>query len=109
MMRFSPAFTQGKRRAAVGDPRRFSAGTQHLYLLLVLRGGGRTHLLNAACSELSQKGLAVGYVPLDKRAYFVPEVLEGMEHLSLVCIDNIECIAGDEAQKWRFSIFITAF
>lgn len=66
-------------------------------------GGGRTHLLNAACSELSLKGQAVGYVPLDKRAYFVPEVLEGMEQLSLVCIDNIDCIAGDEA--WEMAIF----
>ena len=38
----------------------------------------------------------MGYVPLDKRAYFVPEVLDGMEQFALVCIDYIECIAGDE-------------
>lgn len=31
------------------------------------------------------------------------EVLDGMEHLSLVCIDNIECIAGDEL--WEMAIF----
>ncbi len=36
-------------------------------------------------------------------ARFVPEVLDGMEHLSLVCIDNIECIAGDEL--WEMAIF----
>ncbi|MBW7983493.1 DnaA inactivator Hda [Enterobacillus tribolii] len=66
-------------------------------------GGGRSHLMHAACAELSQQGKAVGYVPLDKRAYFVPEVLEGMEQLALVCIDNIECIAGDEA--WEMSVF----
>ena len=45
----------------------------------------------------------MGYVPLDKRAYFVPEVLDGMEQLALVCIDNIECIAGDE--EWEMAIF----
>lgn len=66
-------------------------------------GAGRSHLLHAACAELSQRGDAVGYVPLDKRTWFVPEVLEGMEHLSLVCIDNIECIAGDE--PWEMAIF----
>ena len=66
-------------------------------------GGGRSHLLHAACAELSQRGEAVGYVPLDKRAYFVPEVLDGMEQLSLVCIDNIECIAGEE--EWEMAIF----
>ncbi|MFQ9623055.1 MAG: DnaA inactivator Hda [Enterobacteriaceae bacterium] len=57
----------------------------------------------AACAELSQRGDAVGYVPLDKRTWFVPEVLDGMEHLSLVCIDNIECVAGDEL--WEMAIF----
>lgn len=66
-------------------------------------GGGRSHLLHAACAELSQHGEAVGYVPLDKRTYFMPEVLDGMEQLALVCIDNIECIAGDEA--WEMAIF----
>ncbi|ETS30377.1 regulatory inactivation of DnaA Hda protein [Photorhabdus khanii NC19] len=65
--------------------------------------GGRSHLLHAACAELSLKDEAVGYVPLDKRAYFIPEVLDGMEHLSLVCIDNIECIAGDE--EWEMAMF----
>ena len=49
--------------------------------------------------ELSQRGDAVGYVPLDKRTWFVPEVLEGMEQLALVCIDNIECVAGDEPRE----------
>ena len=66
-------------------------------------GGGKSHLLHAACAELSLKGDAVGYVPLDKRAYFVPDVLEGMEHLSLVCIDNVQCIAGDE--EWELALF----
>ncbi len=66
-------------------------------------GGGRSHLLHAACTEISSRDEAVGYVPLDKRTWFVPEVLEGMEQLALVCIDNIECIAGDEA--WEMAIF----
>ncbi|MBX9444653.1 DnaA inactivator Hda [Dickeya chrysanthemi] len=66
-------------------------------------GGGRSHLLHAACAELSRLGRAVGYVPLDKRAYFVPDVLEGMEQLALVCIDNIESIAGDEV--WEMALF----
>ena len=60
---------------------------------------------SAACGlrRAFAEGEAVGYVPLDKRAYFVPEVLDGMEQLALVCIDNIECIAGDE--EWEMAIF----
>ncbi len=46
------------------------------YIYLWAReGAGRSHLLHAACAELSQRGDAVGYVPLDKRTWFVPEVL----------------------------------
>lgn len=67
------------------------------------KGAGRSHLLHAACAELSAHNLAVGYVPLDKREYFGPDVLEGMEHLALVCIDNIELIAGDP--EWELAIF----
>lgn len=66
-------------------------------------GGGRSHLMHAACSELSSRDKAVGYVPLDKRTWFSPEVLEGMEYLALVCIDNIECIAGDK--DWEMAMF----
>ncbi|MGL5007192.1 MAG: DnaA inactivator Hda [Plesiomonas sp.] len=67
------------------------------------KGAGRSHLLHAACAELSQKNQAVGYVPLDKRAYFGPDVLEGMEHLALVCIDNIDLIADDP--EWELALF----
>lgn len=45
----------------------------------------------------------MGYVSLDKRIWFVSEVFDGMEYLSLVCIDNIECIVGDEL--WEMAIF----
>lgn len=80
------------------------------YIYLWAReGAGRSHLLHAACAELSQRGDAVGYVPLDKRTWFVPEVLDGMEHLSLVCIDNIECIAAMSCGRWRFSISTIEF
>ncbi|WP_308823978.1 DnaA inactivator Hda [Sodalis praecaptivus] len=67
------------------------------------KGGGRSHLLHAACAALSARTQAVGYVPLDKRTWFVPEVLEGMEQLALVTIDNIECIVGDP--PWEMAIF----
>ncbi|MGL4859731.1 MAG: DnaA inactivator Hda [Enterobacteriaceae bacterium] len=73
-----------------------------LYLWSV-SGGGRSHLLHAACSALSHRGQAVGYVPLEKYRAFTPEVLEGMEHLSLLCIDNIEAIAGQSA--WELALF----
>ncbi len=66
-------------------------------------GAGRSHLLNAACAQLSTQETAVSYLPLDRRQSFSPELLEGMEHLALVCIDNVEAIAGDHA--WELALF----
>ena len=50
------------------------------YIYLWAReGAGRSHLLHAACAELSQRyGDAVGYVPLDKQYLVCSEVLDGM-------------------------------
>lgn len=64
---------------------------------------GRSHLLYAACAQLSAQGEAVGYIPLDKYQSLVPALLEGMEHLALVCLDNIDAIAGNK--EWEVAIF----
>lgn len=64
---------------------------------------GCSYLLYAVCVELLQCGDVVGYVLLDKCIWFVLEVFDGMEYLLLVCIDNIECIVGDEL--WEMVIF----
>ncbi len=74
----------------------------HLYFWSQ-KGAGRSHLLHAACAVLSDRAKAVGYVPLDKSTWFIPEVLDGMEQLALVTIDNIECIVGDS--PWERAIF----
>jgi hypothetical protein len=70
-------------------------------------GAGRSHL-HAACAELSQRGDAVGYVPLDKRTWFVPEVLDGMEQLRSASIISSAWRAMSRG-KWRFSTSTTAF
>ncbi|WMQ73158.1 MAG: DnaA regulatory inactivator Hda [Sodalis sp.] len=73
------------------------------YLFWSCKGSSRSHLLRAACAALSARTQAVGYAPLDKRTWFVPEVLEGMKQLALMTIDNIECIVGDPS--WEITIF----
>ncbi|MEW9906636.1 MAG: DnaA inactivator Hda [Candidatus Symbiodolus clandestinus] len=66
-------------------------------------GAGRSHLLRAACAQLSTQGAAVGYLPLDRHHSFSVEWLEGMEQLALICIDTIEAIAGD--RMWEIALF----
>ena len=45
-------------------------------------------------------------MPLADQSQFAPQILEGAESLSLVCIDDIENIAGDV--EWEAALF-TAF
>ena len=67
---------------------------------------GLSHLLQASCNNAAAEGRGTIYVPLAERAQFAPQILEGAEFLSLVCIDDIENIVGDV--EWEAALF-TAF
>ncbi|CAK9885597.1 MAG: DnaA regulatory inactivator Hda [Candidatus Erwinia impunctatus] len=98
------SFWPGENQVLLSALKAILAHSHGGYLYIWSReGGGKSHLLHAACAEITARGEAVGYVPLDKRGWFVPEVLDGMEHLALVCIDNIECVAGDAL--WEMAVF----
>jgi DnaA-homolog protein len=64
---------------------------------------GLSHLLQASCHKMTSEGRGAIYVPLSERAQFAPEILEGAESLALVCIDDIESIAGEAA--WEAALF----
>jgi DnaA family protein len=64
------------------------------------RGSGKTHLLQAACSAA---GEAAAYFPLDRSFSLPPEALAGYEHSSVLCIDDVERVAGDQA--WERALF----
>lgn len=65
-------------------------------------GSGKTHLLQAACRTASEQG-AVSYLPLAHAHELEPMVLEGLEAMSLVCIDDLHTIAGNA--KWEQALF----
>lgn len=67
---------------------------------------GLSHLLQAACHSATNAGRGAIYIPLAERAQFAPQILEGADSLALVCIDDVECIAGDA--EWESALF-TAF
>lgn len=67
-------------------------------------GSGRSHLLHAACAELDDDmGEMAAYISLDAYASMSPRILEGMEHQALVCLDNLDAIAGQ--REWEHGIF----
>lgn len=77
-------------------------GEQYLFIW-----GGRdcgcSHLLQAVCHASDPAGRTAVYLPLDELRDMGPGVLDGMEHLDLVCIDNIQDVAGDKA--WEEGLF----
>lgn len=63
-------------------------------------GSGKTHLLEAACAEA---GAAAAYFPLDRAVKLPPDALSGFERNRLLCIDDVDQIAGDAA--WERALF----
>jgi DnaA-homolog protein len=66
-------------------------------------GSGRSHLLHALCSEVDERGESVAYIPLKHYQGMTLDIFENMEQVTLVCIDDIGAIAGNE--KWEKALF----
>lgn len=64
---------------------------------------GRTHLLHAACASANDLERRSFYIPLGIHASISPALLEGLEQVDLVCIDDIDAIAGHPL--WEEAIF----
>jgi len=66
-------------------------------------GTGKSHLLQAACQAVNTAGSSVVYIPLQQRAAFSPEILSDLQTAGLVCLDDLQSIAGDTA--WEQALF----
>lgn len=91
-------FLPGPNAAAVACLR---AGEEPLVYLWGAGGTGKSHLLQAACAAAGQDGRPAAYLPLD--GGFAPEVLAGWENLPLVCLDDLQAVAGRMA--WERALF----
>src|ERR1700729_835522 len=58
------------------------------------RGSGKTHLLQAVCAAA---GDGAAYFPLDRSLALPPDALTGFERSHVLCIDDVDGIAGDQA------------
>ncbi|MFO7549823.1 MAG: DnaA regulatory inactivator Hda [Haliea sp.] len=64
-------------------------------------GSGKSHLLQAACHLLPATSC---YLPLAELAALPAEdLLQGLESRQLVCLDDIDAVAGDEG--WELALF----
>ena len=67
------------------------------------KGCGLSHLLQAACHAASKNNLQSMYVPLAELKVFGPDMLEGVEGLDLICLDDLQLVAGDA--EWEEAVF----
>jgi len=66
-------------------------------------GLGKSHLLQAACHEAARHESAAAYLPLDALKSLSPDLFEGMEAMPLICVDDVDAIAG--LPDWETGLF----
>jgi DnaA family protein len=66
-------------------------------------GLGKSHLLQACCHQAQTLNLSSFYFDLSNTDQFDPSLLNGLEECGVVCLDNIEHIAGNP--DWELAFF----
>lgn len=66
------------------------------------RASGKTHLLEAACRAVHARGEVPLYLPLGEPG-LRPDVLQEAEQAFLICLDDVERVAGD--RDWESALF----
>ncbi len=66
-------------------------------------GSGKSHLLHASCAYAEQHGYSSLCLSLSELTQLSVDVLEGLEHIDLICLDDIQCIANDS--QWQQAVF----
>lgn len=79
-----------------------AAGERVIYFYGVGGGEGGTHLLQACCHEANQHQQSSVYIPLANLTDFAPEIFSGLEDLQLICIDDVQHIAGKPVWEEAF-------
>ncbi|MBT8439241.1 MAG: DnaA regulatory inactivator Hda [Gammaproteobacteria bacterium] len=80
------------------------ASSEHEFLYLwSAERSGKTHLLSALCSLAEKSEQTVIYLPMQQANDLSPEIFEGLEAADIICIDDINCIAG--IPDWEQAVF----
>ena len=76
---------------------------EHVIYLCGSRGQGLSHLLQACCHRAQQEHRLSVYLPMSQLKTLSPDMLQGLESLDLICIDDLQAIAGKP--EWEEAIF----
>lgn len=79
------------------------AGTEQFLFLWGADSTGKSHLLQAACQQAAEHQRTVAYLPMTELVDLSPEIFDGLEQMSLVCIDDVQQLAG--RAQWEEALF----
>jgi len=64
---------------------------------------GKSYLLQAVCNEAELTGVSSIYLPLRQSGELSVDMLEGLEHFQLVCLDDVGAVIGNSV--WQEALF----
>jgi DnaA family protein len=73
------------------------------FYLFGLSGVGKSHLLHASCTFAEKLGLSSVCLSFSELKQLSVEVLDGLENIDLICLDDVQLIAGDKL--WQQAVF----
>lgn len=80
-----------------------SAQLDQFVFLWGAHGAGCSHLLQSVCHNFDAREIGSFYLPLEQFRDYSPEIFEGLESFPLVCLDDLQAIAGH--QDWELGLF----
>ncbi len=102
-IRFS-RFVPGRNTQALSSLQSAVSGHEHSFIFLWgAKGTGKSHLLQAACHQADTLELQAAYIPLQQAHTFSAAILDGLEQFDLVCLDDVDAVAGQSA--WEQALF----
>lgn len=97
-------FSVGSNQAVVQQlQHQLSGDGEPLLYLWGVDGVGCSHLLQAACHLATQQGFTAMYLPMSEIRTLDPIMLQGVEDVDLICIDDLQAIAG--FGDWEEALF----
>lgn len=76
---------------------------QPFFFVWGTKSSGKSHLLKAVSNHYLLNQRAASYIPLNKSHYFAPTVLDNVDQLDLICLDDLQVVAGNE--EWELALF----
>ncbi len=97
-------FVAGPNDELLDQLRLSASGRGELFFLIWgSSGSGKSHLLQASCHQAASQGRAAAYLSLQGYSNLQPELLDGWDAYDLVCLDDMDAIAGQ--RQWEEAVF----